>query len=169
MPLAGHDPGYRKPTKQSIISTPMPLAGHDHQHEVQYWRQFHFYSHAPRGAWRGLNTLGWLQYDFYSHAPRGAWLDRGRLPSLWHISTPMPLAGHDDVLACYHPILPVISTPMPLAGHDQNTTYSVVPLEKISTPMPLAGHDKNLITALTNGIISTPMPLAGHDSLYPYW
>ena len=54
----------------------------------------------------------------------------------------MPLAGHDDYQHCHYAVNPNISTPMPLAGHDQ--TYSISgPFDSISTPMPLAGHDRH--------------------------
>ena len=53
----------------------------------------------------------------------------------------MPLAGHDtDNL---RPLLlrHGISTPMPLAGHDDWRTV-LIGQGGISTPMPLAGHDR---------------------------
>ena len=56
-----------------------------------------------------------------------------------------------------------ISTPMPLAGHD-NFSVPLPPPFCISTPMPLAGHDVlSLLLIPQNRTISTPMPLAGHD------
>ena len=52
MPLAGHDQGKDNYKNiEIIISTPMPLAGHDTQHQV---------------------SMGIVVDDFYSHAPRGA-------------------------------------------------------------------------------------------------
>ena len=54
----------------------------------------------------------------------------------------MPLAGHDMLTTSTPHLFRSISTPMPLAGHDQ--TYSISgPFDSISTPMPLAGHDRH--------------------------
>ena len=50
MPLAGHDQFQQYKRDANGISTPMPLAGHD------LWRR----------------SSGAFAADFYSHAPRGA-------------------------------------------------------------------------------------------------
>ena len=55
----------------------------------------------------------------------------------------MPLAGHDASSLCQGVPVLIISTPMPLAGHDQIYTDNFG-VELISTPMPLAGHDSGL-------------------------
>ena len=61
----------------------------------------------------------------------------------------MPLAGHDLSYVWDDKAAERISTPMPLAGHDVllATTY---PSCEISTPMPLAGHDHHGHCLLTD-------------------
>ncbi len=58
-------------------------------------KQFHFYSHAPRGARRALIRQLRPRQHFYSHAPRGARLFSPGLEQFSHISTHTPLAGRD--------------------------------------------------------------------------
>ena len=50
MPLAGHDYNDQPWLEYLIISTPMPLAGHDVFQVIQDAGLEDFYSHAPRGA-----------------------------------------------------------------------------------------------------------------------
>ena len=51
MPLAGHDHQLSSGSQPVRISTPMPLAGHDGSPARTDTGYIHnFYSHAPRGA-----------------------------------------------------------------------------------------------------------------------
>ena len=50
MPLAGHDKNIMIVEGSTEISTPMPLAGHDHYTIFDNPFLPNFYSHAPRGA-----------------------------------------------------------------------------------------------------------------------
>ena len=50
MPLAGHDEEPVEETEEAVISTPMPLAGHDSDMPMIRPETTNFYSHAPRGA-----------------------------------------------------------------------------------------------------------------------
>ena len=50
MPLAGHDIEYTEAHCLLEISTPMPLAGHDGTNGYEFPSMPDFYSHAPRGA-----------------------------------------------------------------------------------------------------------------------
>ena len=50
MPLAGHDKINTALALKEIISTPMPLAGHDGNKPLIWILVQYFYSHAPRGA-----------------------------------------------------------------------------------------------------------------------
>ena len=74
----------------------MPLAGHDKQH----------------------NTTDKYDYRFLLPCPsRGMTICDLTLFPMFLISTPMPLAGHDNS-AGQNTLDEIISTPMPLAGHD---------------------------------------------------
>ena len=56
----------------------------------------------------------------------------------------MPLAGHDSTALKDIQDMIDISTPMPLAGHDDDYRNDA-DYDVISTPMPLAGHDVGIV------------------------
>ena len=71
-PLAGRDMNSVVLIGRLTISTHTPLAGRDLSQGNNKSVPFDFYSHAPRGARRTIDSLDEIFKDFYSHAPRGA-------------------------------------------------------------------------------------------------
>ncbi len=72
MPLAGHDALYLVDRINSEISTPMPLAGHD---KNVCWLNSNFEISTPMplaGHDKNAQGIPVKWQNFYSHAPRGA-------------------------------------------------------------------------------------------------
>ena len=103
-----------------------------------------------------------------------------------HISTPMPLAGHDAVRCIVLNLFSTFLLPCPSRGMTMSqhicimlnlfllpcpsrgmtiTHLCMLSFYAISTPMPLAGHDVSFLYMGVHIHISTPMPLAGHDDV----
>ena len=93
---------------------------------------------------------------------RGMTEIRAHIHAVMEFLLPCPSRGMTgtDRVSCddYH-----ISTPMPLAGHDAGSGWTGTCMMRFLLPCPSRGMTHHQYKHPTKPGISTPMPLAGHD------